>query len=376
MQSITIFTKTVSEVDIQIQNSINSKFTPTLAIVFVSLSCDVKNLIEVLNKYNIQCIGTTTSGEIGNKKIQTNGISILLLDLNTAYFKIEQRRANYTNSFEIGQELTNSAKESFNNPAFFILFTLTISGEALLKGMTKAANGLPSIFGGMAGDDFKMEGTFTFNNQEIGKDMVTTLILDNDKVALEGMALSGWKPIGSENCITKATDNIIYEINNEPALKVVKRYFGDYYKNSLNGESVSLGAAQYPLQISRGKEFVLRAALDANEDDGSLTMAGPVAQGDIFRFSIAPGFEVVEDTIEGFKEYSINNPKADALIMVSCVARLMSLGPLIEEEIEGIYNVWNKPMAGFFSYGEVGQQEKGTSHFYNETCSLVLLRER
>ena len=49
---------------------------------------------------------------------------------------------------------------------------------------------------------------------------------------------------------------------------------------------------------------------------------------------------------------------------------------LIEEEVEGIYNVWKKPMAGFFSYGEVGQQQDKISHFYNETCSLVLLKER
>jgi len=32
----------------------------------------------------------------------------------------------------------------------------------------------------------------------------------------------------------------------------------------------------------------------------------------------------------------------------------MSLGSMVEEEIKGIQNLWNKPLAGFFSYGEVG----------------------
>lgn len=375
MKSKTIFTKSIQEINIQIKETIKDDFTPTLAIVFASLSCDTNELKEVLNKYQIQFIGATTAGEIGNKAIQSGGISLLLLDLDKSFFKIEQRVADYTNSYEMGKELAISAKASFQNPAFLVLFSLNISGEALIEGMTDESLGLPSIFGGMAGDDLKMQNTYTFSNQKNDNNLVTVLILDNDKIAVEGMALSGWQPIGVENCITKAKDNIIYEINGEPALEVVKKYFGDYYKNSLNGDSVSLGAAQYPLQINRGDNFVLRAALTANEIDGSLKMAGPVNQGDNFRFSIAPGFEVVEDTIEGFKNYAIKQPEADALIMISCIARHMSLGPLIEEEVEGIYEVWNKPMVGFFSYGEVGQQEQGVSHFYNETCSLVLLKE-
>lgn len=376
MKSKTIFTKSIAEINIQIQETIKTDFKPTLAVVFVSLACDTDKLIDVLNKHQIQFIGATTAGEIGNRTIQTGGISILLLDLDSAFFKIEQRVANYANSYEMGKELAINAKKSFENPAYLVLFSINISGEALIKGMTEESEGLPSIFGGMAGDDLQMKHTYTFSNQKKDDNLVSTLILDHNKISVKGMALSGWQPIGAENRITKAKDNIIYEINNEPALTVVKKYFGDYYANSLNGESVSLGAAQYPLQISRGDNFVLRAALDANEVDGSLLMAGSVAQGDNFRFSIAPGFEVVEETIEGFKKYAAKQPEADALIMISCVARHMSLGPLIEEEVEGIYQVWNKPMVGFFSYGEVGQQEQGVSHFYNETCSLVLLKER
>lgn len=376
MRSKTIFTKSIAEIDTQLQETTQTGFQPTLAIVFASLSCNIEQLKNVLNKHQIQFVGATTSGEIGNRTIQNGGISILLLDLDTDYFKIEQRAANYSTSFKVGQELSVSAKASFINPAFLVFFSLNVNGEALIDGMSEDKDNLPIIFGGMAGDDMKMDQTYTLSNQKIGNNLVTTLILDNDKIAVEGMALSGWQPIGAENCITKAKDNIIYEINDEPALAIVKRYFGDYYANSLNGDSVSLGAAQYPLQISRGDSFVLRAALDADELDGSLRMAGPVAQGDNFHFSIAPGFEVIEETIEGFKEYAAKQPEADALIMISCVARHMSLGPLIEEEVEGIYEIWNKPMIGFFSYGEVGQQEKGTSHFYNETCSLVLLKER
>jgi len=376
MQSKVIFTKSIVELNAQIKTTIQQEFQPTLAIVFTSVTQDLKVLVELFNKENIQVFGASTSGEIGNTAIQRNGISVLLLDLNPAYFEIIQQLADYDNSTRVGENIAKIAKQSFKNPAFIMVFSMDICGDTLIEGITKELTGFPTIFGGMAGDDLKMEQSFTFSNKQIGANLATVLVLNNDKVKVEGMALCGWKPIGSDNTITKANNNIIYEINNEPALEVVKRYFGDYFANSLDEDSVPLGLAQYPLQIAKNDSYVLRAALDANQNDGSLKMAGPVASGDIFRFSMAPGFEIIDETIAGFKDFAKEKSDADALLMFSCIARHMSLGPMIEEEIEGIYDVWQKPMVGFFTYGEVGQQSSGTSHFYNETCSLVLLKEQ
>ncbi len=375
MQSKLIFTISLETLSHQIQKTIQDEFQPTLAIIFASPAMGLEALRVLFNKNNIQIIGASTAGEIGNTAIQGAGISLLLLDPPTSHFKIIQREANYESSPEIGVQIAQVAQTYFKNPAFIMVFSMNICGDTMIDGISKTLNGYPSIFGGMAGDDMKMKESYTFSNEKVSSNSVTVLILDNDKIAVEGMALSGWQPIGLENKITKANNNIIHEINEEPALDVVKRYFGDYFANSLNEDSLSLGIAQYPLQIIREDSYVLRAALDSNESDGSLLMAGPVTTGDSFRFSIAPGFEVVEDTIQGFKDFAKEKPEADALLMFSCVARHMSLGPMIEEEIEGIYNVWQKPMAGFFTYGEVGQQSTGTSHFYNETCSLVLLKE-
>lgn len=375
MQSNLIFTQTFLELKHQVQSIINDQFKPTIAIIFTANNNEIEEITTLFQTYNTQILGATTAGEIGNDTITQGGISVLLLEIEKKHFKIIQRSSNYENSIKTGQEIGQTAKTLFNNPAFIMVFTMNINGESLVKGITSAVGGCPAIFGGMAGDNMEMKSTFTFSDQKNGDNLVTVLVLDNDNISVEGMALCGWKPIGLENTITKASDNIIYEINNEPALNVVKRYFGEYFANSLDQESVPLGAAQYPLQIFRGDDYVLRAALDADESNGSLFMAGPVQQGDVFRFSIAPGFEVIDETVAGFKTYAEDHPNVDALIMFSCVARHMSLGPMIEEEIEGIYNIWKKPMAGFFSYGEVGQQELGNSHFYNETCSLVLLKE-
>jgi len=69
-------------------------------------------------------------------------------------------------------------------------------------------------------------------------------------------------------------------------------------------------------------------------------------------------------------------PQADALIMFSCKARHLSLGPMISDEIDQVKNVWDAPLAGFFSYGEMGKSTKGKHEFHNNTCSLVALSEK
>jgi len=48
----------------------------------------------------------------------------------------------------------------------------------------------------------------------------------------------------------------------------------------------------------------------------------------------------------------------------------------LEDEIKGIRSYWNKPMAGLFTYGEFGNGESGEPDFHNETCTVVVFKEK
>jgi small ligand-binding sensory domain FIST len=69
-------------------------------------------------------------------------------------------------------------------------------------------------------------------------------------------------------------------------------------------------------------------------------------------------------------------PEADALIVFSCVGRLVSLGPMSSLEVEGLADVWKKPMIGFFSLGEFGTVPGGKPEFHGTTVSWVALKEK
>jgi hypothetical protein len=70
------------------------------------------------------------------------------------------------------------------------------------------------------------------------------------------------------------------------------------------------------------------------------------------------------------------NAEAEALLIFSCAGRLSVLGPMTQEENEGLCDVWKTPMAGFYTYGEFGRAMNGKHEFHSTTCCWVALKEK
>ncbi|MGB0930894.1 MAG: FIST signal transduction protein [Chitinophagales bacterium] len=376
MKVKTLHSYSINEMAIDLEELLQSNFQPTLAFVFSSIAHDLSKLGKIFKNKDIDVVGSTTSGEFIDDEVFEKSIVVMLMDINRNYYRIYFEQVDgYTQSYELGKSLAIYSKTLFTNPAYISVFNTAINGELLVNGIGDVLQSEFSIFGGMAGDDAAMIETYVFTNDQKANNGLATIVLNADKIAVKGLALSGWEPLGAINTITKAEGNVIYSINGKPALEIFKDFFGEYHSINEEDGTVAIATAQYPIQVKRKEEYVLRAPLNANEENGSLVMAGPVREGEEFRFSIAPGFEIIEKTVDGFKKFQEENQDADALILFSCLARHLSLGPLVEQEIEGISELWDAPLVGFFTYGEIGKNAHGASNFYNETCSLVTLKE-
>lgn len=67
--------------------------------------------------------------------------------------------------------------------------------------------------------------------------------------------------------------------------------------------------------------------------------------------------------------------EADALLLFNCAGRLVSLGPLINDEIEGVRKVWDVPIAGMFSSAELARATNGDLEMHGFTACTVVLKE-
>lgn len=367
------------EIQIGLKNTISENFRPTLAIVFMSIKQDREVVCEILNKEGISIFGSTTSGEFISPEISEGGIVIMLLDLNPSNFKVEFLETGNSSTYEAAKQFGADAKKAFANPAFIIASGwLQTDGEQIVKGIDDGFCGEPTIFGGMAGDDLTLREPVVFT---YGKSSITGLvaiIIDQDKIDVTGIATCGWKPIGITKTITKSEGNVVYTIDDQPALDLVIKYLGLNLDNEINEHMVVSLGAYYPLQLEReDAPPVMRTAMLGNIKDRSLICAGNVPQGAKVRFSLPPDFDVIDTVVNecsGLKEDEHGD--ADAVIMFSCISRYLSFGVMTSEEIERVMNVWNAPFIGFFCYGEFGKSKRGKHEFHNNTCCVVVLKEK
>jgi hypothetical protein len=367
------------EIQSALVDSMNDGFIPTLAIVFLSISQDRGAICELLSEKDIAVFGATTNGEFIDEEMEKGSVVILLLDLNPSYFTILFDEYPTKNYREVTQSMAKKSLDIFTNPTFLIAGSnMETDAEELLFGFADVVGKDVNIFGGMAGDDYNFKEQFVFTNDRDSNRGIVALVLNEAKIEIKGVATCGWKAVGTEKTVTKSEGNHVYTVDNVPVLNLTKKYGGlDELLPKTDMQAIEIGT-NFPLQLQREKgDPVMRPGLLIDWNDGSFYCSGTVTQGSKVRFSLPPDFDVIEKAIkaaEGLK--SSHMPEADAVVVFSCAGRILSLGPLMSQEIEGVKNVWNVPMVGIFSNAELARATNGNLEMHNLTTCCVVLKEK
>jgi len=361
------------------------EFKPTLAIIFISIKQDRNSVIEFLNEQEIEVIGASSSGEFINGHQSEGEIAIILMDINRSYYTLLFENIGERSLENATADMVHDAFQTFKKPAFILLTTLIrsdgslLDGEGMVEFIEKLAGPDITMFGGMAGDDLSFSGTWIFSNNKTTDYGIAALVLDESNIELHGLAFSGWKPMGVSRTATKSEGNLIYTIDDRPALEMYLHYLG--HEISSTDDQVDFFdkiGVHYPFQIERkNREPKMCNPIGYDREKQALICESDVLQGSKLRFSTPPDFDIIETVIDKAGELK-NDTKseADALLIFSCAGRLSALGPMAQEENEGLAKVWNAPMAGFYTYGEYGKGLNGKHEFHSTTCSWVAIKEK
>ncbi len=370
------------EIKEALHQSTTDGFKATLAFVFISIKQDIEAVSSLLDQQGIKIFGATTGGEFIDGDIGAGTIAILLLDMDPSNFMILLEEYGEDPEAK-SQAMARKAKAQFKNPSFILSISMDVKsgkepslGEPIIKAIESVTGKETIIWGGRAGDDLDFIETVVFTNHQSTKRGILFLILDSDKILVKGQAASGQKPVGTEKIITKAVNNVVHEIDHQPAAEMVLKYLG----LNLTQEEAE---TYYPnqnvcLSVSRDKgDPVLRGVGLFNWKNKSIAILGSIKEGDKIRLTLPPDFKIIEEVRRNAEQAKRDEmPDAEALLMFSCVGRLGQFGPLVGDEIEGVRNVFNVPMAGFFTYGEFGRTNHGNNELHNNTCCWVALKEK
>ena len=316
--------------------------------------------------------GCSSSGSVLGTEISDGDIVATVVKLKRGRLRMAVTdMAPGTGGGDIGARLMAELNGQDLRHVFVLSDGLQINGSDLAKGLNQA--GVP-VTGGLAGDGTRFGKTWVMADGPAKTGRIAALGFYGD-ITIKSGCFAGWEDFGAERIVTKSTGNVVYEIDNEPALDLYKKYLGEQAKE------LPASGLRFPLSIQADKtdKALIRTLLAVDEATKSLTFAGDVPQGHLCKLMRTNLESLIDNAGLAAEAAQPAQLGATGLcLVVSCVGRRLVMGQLTEDELEIVRNKLGKPTAitGFYSYGELAPfSDVLQCQLHNQTMTLTTLYE-
>lgn len=251
--------------------------------------------------------------------------------------------------------------------------------EAQLECLHKESGGAP-IFGYVSADDFEFSKQRVFLDGVCTNNLVAILIISgNVKPIFEVKNLAGTQNL-SRKRVTRAEENIIYEIDNKPAWEYIKSFEFITSPQALWGYQFFVELQDAP---DNDGVSVSRALQSSNTETGEVFCAGRVPQNSFISLKHCEESDVESSCREALLEFAekIRNAQDDSytystVFVASCSLRSMYLSRHKDAEGKLLSEMLLPGLAasGIYAFGEFAptsmRDGKATNRFHNATFTL------
>ncbi|WP_299260250.1 FIST N-terminal domain-containing protein [uncultured Aquimarina sp.] len=318
----------------------------------------------------------STAGEIIGERVYDGAVTITAIEFEKSSFKI--RRENILNydkdALALGKDLIKQLPEKGLKHVLVLSEGSHVNGSALIEGLETAYKGL-TFTGGLCGDDARFEKTLVSYNELPKEGEIIIIGFYGDTLDISYAQYGGWTAFGPERIITKSDHNILYELDDQPALDLYKKYLGD------KASELPQSALLYPLSVkSKNRtEPIVRTVLAIDEKSNTMTLAGDVPEGSVVQLMMA-NIDNIADGASKAAEIGMKDrtSKPEFAVLVSCIGRKLVMDQRVEEEVEEVIEAIGQQatVSGFYSYGELAPFSSGSScELHNQTMTLTLFSE-
>ncbi len=321
----------------------------------------------------------STAGEIYDEKVADDSVSVTAVEfdktqLKTTTVNIEDYN---NNSYEAGLSLVKQLEITDDLCYIMILSDGgKVNGSELVNGINTFIQHKVPVTGGLAGDGTNFNATVVGLNKVPVQGEIVAIAFYSKHLKIAHGSMGGWEMFGPERSVTSSKANELFEINNENALEVYKKYLGPY------ADGLPGSALLFPLSVkfSATSDPVVRTILSINNETKSMVFAGDVPEGSLVRFMKANFDKLIDAASVAAKQTFNAQLEADPAlaVLISCVGRKIILDTRIEEEVEAIHQVFGKNtlLTGFYSYGEISPFSANTKcELHNQTMTITTFDE-
>jgi hypothetical protein len=324
-------------------------------------------------------VGCSTGGQIYAGDVSDGTVAAVVMQFaRTKIAVVDQCVVSGTTAYDAGRNIGTSLSRSDLKSIFVLSDGLMINGSRLVAGMLAGAGPHVTLVGGLAGDGADFATTIVGANAAPSSGRIAAIGFYGSAVSIGHGCAGGWDEFGPKRRVTKSTGNVLFELDDKPALDLYERYLGD--------EAAGLPSTGllYPLLIkdpANSAHSVVRTILAVDGEKRSMTFAGDVPIGWTAQLMRGHFDRLADGASEAARQASVllDHPDSDvAAIMVSCIGRRLLMGQSIIDEIAAADANFGSSVrsVGFYSYGEISPHAvSGICELHNQTMTITTIKE-
>ena len=199
-------------------------------------------------------------------------------------------------------------------------------------------------------------------------------------IEVDTVVAQGCRPVGAPMFVTRARENLLYEIDGRSALQVLQELY-----RSLSPEDQNLARGSLFLGIEMKEaqaeyqqgDFLIRNLLGSEEESGALVVGALLQEPMVVQFHLRDSRTSADDLNLRLQRHVAHAPTgAEGAILFSCLGRGAGLYGEPNHDSDRLReHLGAVPIAGFFCNGEIGPVQ-GKTFLHGYTSAFALFRPR
>jgi len=235
------------------------------------------------------------------------------------------------------------------------------------------------VIGGMASGAHRPGGNRLLIDGEV-HDQGAVAALVHGPVRIETVVSQGCRPIGRTFVVTKAEQNVIFELSGRPALAQLQSVFDELSPDDQQlvqkGLHVGRVINEYQDEFERG-DFLVRNCIGADRNTGAMAIGDYVRPGQTVQFHVRDARTADEDLRELLRSAKEKRKTAaQGALLFTCNGRGTRMFDVANHDAGVLSELLGElPLAGFFAQGEIGPIG-GKNFLHGFTASAALFSPR
>ncbi|MDG2303138.1 MAG: FIST N-terminal domain-containing protein [Candidatus Binatia bacterium] len=264
-------------------------------------------------------------------------------------------------------------------PHFLILSDpFSFDVEPLICGLDRAFPGGRKV-GGVASSGSAPGDNALYVGSDVHREGVVGVALSG-AIEVDTVVAQGCRPVGAPMFVTRARENLLYEIDGRSALQVLQELY-----RSLSPEDQNLARGSLFLGIEMKEaqaeyqqgDFLIRNLLGSEEESGALVVGALLQEPMVVQFHLRDSRTSADDLNLRLQRHVAHAPTgAEGAILFSCLGRGAGLYGEPNHDSDRLReHLGAVPIAGFFCNGEIGPVQ-GKTFLHGYTSAFALFRPR